>query len=49
MKEVWVHTNHLSLYQHSKLRSITRVATKVHVILQNFVVITWMRDIVELV
>ena len=34
---------------HSKLRSITPVATKVHVILRSFVVLTWMRDISELV
>ena len=33
----------------SKLHSITPVATKVHVILQSFVVFTWMRDTVELV
>ena len=33
---------------HSKLCSITHVATKVHVILWSFVVLTWMRDIVEL-
>ena len=30
---------------HSKLRSITPVATKMHVILLSFVVLTWMRDI----
>ena len=29
---------------HSKPRSITPVATKVHVILQGFVVLTWMCD-----
>ena len=34
---------------HSKLRSITSVAIKVHVILQSFVVLTWMRDTIELV
>ena len=34
---------------HSKLRSITLVATNVHVILWNFVVLTWMSDTVELV
>ena len=34
---------------HSKLRSITPVATKMHVILQSFKVLTWMRDIIELV
>jgi hypothetical protein len=32
----------------SKLRSITPVATKVHVILRGFVVLTWMRDTSEL-
>ena len=34
---------------HLKLHSITPVATKVHVILRGFVVLTWMRDAVELV
>ena len=34
---------------HSKLRSITPVATKVHIILRSFVVLTWMRDTIELV
>ena len=34
---------------HSKLRSITPMATKVHVILRSFVVLTWMRDTIELV
>jgi hypothetical protein len=34
---------------HSKLRSITLVATKVHMILRRFVVLTWMRDTIELV
>ena len=34
---------------HSKLRSITHVATIVHVILQSYVVFTWMRDTIELV
>ena len=34
---------------HSKLRSITLEATKVHVILRIFVVLTWMRDTIELV
>ena len=29
---------------HSKLRSITPVASKVHVILRSLVVLTWMRD-----
>ena len=32
-----------------KLRSITHVTTKMHVILQSFVVLTWMRDTIELV
>jgi hypothetical protein len=34
---------------HSKLRSITPVATKVHMILQSFVVLTRTRDTIELV
>jgi hypothetical protein len=34
---------------HSKLCSITRVATKVHIILRNFVVLTGMHDNIELV
>ena len=34
---------------HSKLHSITHVATKVHKILQSLVVLTWMRDNIELV
>jgi hypothetical protein len=44
---------HLSVLQvgmlviHSKLRSITLVATKVHVILRRFVVLTWMHDITK--
>jgi hypothetical protein len=33
----------------SKLRSITFVATKVHMILQSFVALTWMRDTIDLV
>ena len=33
---------------HSKLRSITPVATKVHVVLRSFVVLAWMRDTIEL-
>ena len=33
----------------SKLRSITLVATKVHVIVQSFVVLTWMCDTIALV
>jgi hypothetical protein len=37
--------NHL----HSELCSITPVAAKVHVILQIFGVLTWMRDTIELV
>jgi hypothetical protein len=35
-------------YIHSKLRSITHVATKVHVILRSFVVLTWMHNTSEL-
>ena len=34
---------------HSKLWSITHVATKVHMILWSFVVLTWTPDIIELV
>ena len=34
---------------HSKLHSITTVATKVHVILRSFSMLTWMRDTIELV
>ena len=41
-------TNQGSLL-HSKLYSITPVATKVHVILRSFVVLTRMRDTIELV
>ena len=36
------------LWVHSKLRSITHVATKAHMILQSFVVLTWMCDTIEL-
>ena len=34
---------------HSKLCSNTPMTTKVHMILQSFVVVTWMRDTVEIV
>jgi hypothetical protein len=34
---------------HSQLRSITTVATKVHVTLRSFLVLTWMCDAMELV
>ena len=34
---------------HYNLRSITSVATKVHMILRGFVVVMWMRDTSELV
>ena len=34
---------------YSKLRSNTYVATKVHMILQKLVVLTWMCDTIELV
>ena len=34
---------------HSKLHSITPVATKVHVVLRSFIVLTWMHDTIELV
>ena len=40
------HANNLV---HSKLRSITPLATKLHVMLQSHVVLTWMRDTIELV
>ena len=33
---------------HSKLHSITHVATNVHVLLLSFVVLTWMHDTIEL-
>ena len=40
----------LTIYKvHAKLRSITPVATNVHMILQSFVVLTWMRGTIELV
>ena len=32
---------------HSKLHNITLVATKMHVTLHSFVVLTWMRDALE--
>ena len=35
-------------YIHSKLHSMTPVATKVHMILRSFVVLTWMRNTSEL-
>ena len=35
---------HMVSFIHSKLLKITLVATKVHVILRSFVVLTWMRD-----
>ena len=34
---------------HSNLHSITHVVIEVHMILRNFVVLTWMRDTLELV
>ena len=34
---------------HSKLRSITHLAIKVHVKLRSFIVLTWMHDTIELV
>ena len=37
------------IHIHSKLHSITHVATKVHMILRSFVVLTWMRDTIDLV
>jgi hypothetical protein len=38
-----------SLVVHSKLPSITPVATKVHMILRSFVVVSWLHDTSELV
>jgi hypothetical protein len=35
-------------YSSNDLRSITPVATEVHVILRSFVLLTWMRDLIEL-
>ena len=37
------------IHIHYKLLSITPMATKVHVILHSFVVLTWMRDTTKLV
>ena len=34
---------------HSKFHNITLVATKVHMTLRSFVVLTWMRGTIELV
>ena len=39
----------ITFYTLIKLRSIKHVATKVHVILRRLVVLTWMRDAIELV
>ena len=38
-----------SIQLHLKLRNITPLATKVHMILQSFVTLTWMCDATELV
>ena len=38
-----------ALAVYSKLRIITLMATKVHMILRSFVAVTWMRDTIELV
>ena len=38
----------ISYSLHSKLRSITHVATIVHAMLWSFVVLTWMHGIIEL-
>ena len=54
---VGTHNNSLSIvtptqlghYIHSKLRNITPMATRVHMILQSFVVLIWMHDAIELV
>ena len=42
-------SNKANMIIYIKIRSITHVATKVHVILQSFVVLTWMHDPIELV
>ena len=42
---LWYHWFHF--HTHSKVRSITHVATKAHMILRSFVVFTWMRDTIE--
>ena len=51
--KMWSSLGHISCYRNkhvqSKLRSITHVATKVHVIIRSFVVLTWMHDTSELV
>jgi hypothetical protein len=51
--KIWSSPGHISCYRdknvHSKLYSITHVATKVYVILRSFVVLTWMSDTSELV
>ena len=44
---IWSHARNLPI--HSKLRSITHVATNVHVILRSFAMSTWMSDTIELV
>ena len=42
--------NPIAIYRvRSKLHSITTMATKVHMVLQSFVVLTWVRDSIELV
>ena len=43
------HMSHVRNGVHSKIHSIAHVATKVHKTLQSFVVLTWMRDAIELV
>ena len=45
----WVLKSEDAHILHSKLRSIILVATKVHVILRSFVVLTWKRAYIELV
>ena len=46
---VFLNTPRFNFIVHFKLHSITPMATKVHVILWSFVVVTWMHDIIELV
>ena len=47
--EEWARTTSTTTQVRPKLRSITLVATEVYVILQSFVVLTWMRDTIDLV
>ena len=42
-----INKSNAHIQAHSKLCSITPVAIKVHMILQSFRVLTWMRDTIE--